>query len=449
MSNVVKVCKRNCWSATCRQRILRLRIYVGRVILRTEVRKRYGGFFLKITDMKTFIVSVPRVYGGGPKGAISDRVGGGNWLFVKIYTDEGITGVGEGTGWPAVTKLVMEEFKPFLIGEDPFGNEKIWLKLWMLTQGHGVGGAIGLGAAISGIDMALWDLKGKALNTPVYNLLGGKCRDKIKVYGHANDPETAQKLLDKGCDAFKCNPTVSTFSELRDAVGYDVFIGAHGGNWPRGWTPHAAITLAKKLERYEPWFFEEPTGKGPMYIEHLAKIARKVDIPIATGERIFSKWWFANLIYSGIVDIVQPEITRLGGITEEKKLAAMAEAACVTISPHNGTTGPVGDFANVHVMASIPNTLALEQYPEQTNDEGIVPWRAEVATPLPIKNGYIEVPNNPGLGIEINEEYIAKHPPKPASWYRYAVRPPEETNVWDPHLERLERLRKLDFYSVE
>ncbi len=362
---------------------------------------------MRITGLETYLVNA------NPEGLEeAERPRGVNWLFVKLYTDEGITGVGEGGGWPEVTATAIRELEHFLKGEDPFEVEKLWMKLHAVLHGHGVTGAV-RGGALSAIDTAVWDIKGKAVKLPVYELLGGKCRDKIRVYGHASTPEKAQQLIDQGYTAFKCSASVDVIKKLRDAVGYKVEIGLHAHGQ---FTPSAAISLGKRAERYEPAFFEEPVPAEN--VNALAKVAEKMDIPIATGERLFNKWMFTELLDRGIIDIVQPEITRLGGITEEKKLAAMAEAHYVTVAPHDGSAGPIAETANLHILASIPNFIFLEHPP--VADE--VPWITKVVKRLiPEKDGYIEAPAGPGLGIEIDEEEIAQHPPAKVEDLRYSI----------------------------
>ena len=350
---------------------------------------------MKITDIKTYLVNANATNtSANPRGRL--------WLFVKIYTDEGITGVGEGGSWSWLTEKAVQEYKPFLIGEDPFDIERLWYKLHLaMYEGAGFYQMGTLqGGVLSGIDIALWDIKGKALGRPVYDLLGGKFRNRIEVYGHASTPETAQKLIERGYKAFKCRPSVKVIKELRETVGYDVGIGLHGHC---EFTPREAIHIGRMSERYEPMFFEEPVPCENT--DDLAKVASALDIPIATGERIYSKWGFTELLNKKIVDIVQPEILCLGGITEEKKLAILAESNHVLVAPHDGSSGPIQEVANLHLLASIPNFFMLEH---RATD---VPWRNEVVKGLPIeRNGYIDVPDKPGLGIELDEEEIAKHP---------------------------------------
>ncbi len=368
---------------------------------------------MKITDLKTFLV-------GAIEGDYSDRPRGVNWLFVKIYTDEGITGVGEGGGWPAVVEKAIHELKHFLVGENPFDIERLWHKLYFAIHGHGVTGAV-RGGAISAIDTALWDIKGKALGVPVYELLGGKMRDAVPVYGHASTPEEAEQLIEAGYKAFKCSPSVETLRNLREAVGYEVEIGVHcHGNM----SPASAIQLGKAIEPYRPIFFEDPVI--PEDIDAMAKVAEKVAVPLATGERFATKWAFTELLARKLIDIVQPETTRLGGITELKKLAAMAEAHSVKVAPHDGSVGPIVEMANVHVLASIPNCFYLEH---KFRD---VPWRYEVAPgAVEEKDGAIVAPSVPGLGVDIDEEVAAAHPAKVVDQFQYHHPTPEQTTRLD------------------
>ena len=268
---------------------------------------------MKITDIKTYLVNANE-----DNTLSASRPRGRNWLFVKVFTDEGVTGVGEGGGWPFLVEKAIQEMKHFLIGENPFAIERLWLKLYDILHGHGVTGAV-RGGVISAIDCALWDIKGKALGVPVWELLGGKLRDHIPVYGHASTPEAAEKLMDRGYKFFKCGPKIETLKTLREAVGYEVEIGVH---CHAEFTPAAAIQLGRGCEPYRPMFLEDPVV--PENVEAFAKVAEKIAIPLATGERFASKWTFSELLARNLVDIVQPETTRLGGITELKKLAAMA-----------------------------------------------------------------------------------------------------------------------------
>lgn len=342
------------------------------------------------------------------------------WLFVEVSTDDGITGVGEGGGWSFITEKALQELKPFLIGDDPFNSERIWYKLTsaQIGWGHYPTGAL-QGGVLTAVDLALWDIKGKALGKPVHALLGGTFRERIQVYGHASTPERAQQLVERGYKAFKCEVNSPRDAEkvgkLRDAVGYDVKIGLHAHCQ---FTPSEAIQVGKACERFQPMFFEEPVPYEN--VDDLAKVAAAVDIPIAAGERLFSKWCFTPFLSRKIIDIAQPEILNLGGITEEKKLAAMAESHYATLAPHDGSSGPIQEMANLHLCASIPNFFLLEHNADD------VPWRYMVVEGASLeKGGYIEVPERPGLGVELNKQEIARHPVpshaemtyEPSLWY--------------------------------
>lgn len=227
---------------------------------------------MKITDIKTYLINANEE---GTSRASRPR--GRNWLFVKVLTDEGVTGVGEGGGWPVVVAKAIDELKHFLIGENPFEIEHLWLRMFDILHGHGATGAV-RGGAISAIDCALYDIKGKALGVPIYELLGGKMRDSIPVYGHASTPAAADKLMSRGYRFFKCAPSIETLKTLREAVGYDVEIGVH---CHAEMAPSAAITLGRGCEPFRPMFLEDPVV--PENIEAFAKVADKVAVPLATG----------------------------------------------------------------------------------------------------------------------------------------------------------------------
>jgi galactonate dehydratase len=323
--------------------------------------------------------------------------------------------VGEGGGWPEVVRVGVEEVKYFLIDENPFDIERLWMKLYDIVHGHGLTGAV-RGGVISAIDTALGDIKGKALNVPVYELLGGKIRDRLRVYGHASDPESAKQLVDRGYTAFKGGFNGEGLKAVREAVGDEIEIGVHCHGQ---YTPSAAIRIGKACEPFEPAFFEEPTN--PDDLEAMALVRDKVDIPLAAGERLYHKWSFKDLLQRNVVDIIQPEITRVGGILETKKVSIMAEAQGVKVAPHDGSAGPIAEMANIHVMATIPNFQFLEH--KATG----VPWRSEVAIGvIPDKDGYIQVPEAPGLGIDLDLDEIAGHPARATEAYTYRFRTPEE-----------------------
>ena len=356
---------------------------------------------MKITDIKTYLMHAGRVTDSGSGGWAAR-----NWLFVKIFTDEGIYGVGESSGWPRVIETAIKDLAPLLIGEDPFHIEKLWQKMLLATMGHGMTGIVGSGA-MTGIDMALWDIKGKALNTPVWNLLGGKIRDRIWAYPHAHTVERAQELVERGFTALKTggvSEPLGKIKALREALGpeIDLMVDAHGPPWL---TTRDAIRLGQALAEYDLLFYEDPVA--PEDIESLARVAENVNLPIAAGERHSHIYGVRELIEREIIDIVQPDTGRAGGLLQMKKMAALAEAHYITMAPHSGSLGPVAEFACLHLMASIPNCLIMEHL------EDDVPQRYEVIHPQPeIADGHILVPDAPGLGVDIVEAAIAHYPSK-------------------------------------
>lgn len=349
---------------------------------------------MKITDVKTYLMQAER------EGGWSRR----NWLFIRIYTDEGIYGVGEGSGWPRVVQTAIHDLTPLLIGEDPFQIEMIWQKLFLGMMGHGMTGIVGSGA-LTAVDMALWDIKGKALNTPVWNLLGGKIRDSIWAYPHASTPERAQELVERGFTALKTGGVEGVLTKvraIRDAVGDDIdlMVDAHGPPWL---TTRDAIRLGQALEEFDLLFYEDPVV--PEDIEAIARVAERVDLPIAAGERHAYMHGVRELIEREIIDVVQPDTGRAGGLLQMKKIAAMAEAHGITVAPHSGSLGPVAEYAAIHLLATLPNTLILEHL------EDDVPQRYEVITQPPtVVDGHLLVPDAPGLGVDIIEDAIATYP---------------------------------------
>jgi L-alanine-DL-glutamate epimerase-like enolase superfamily enzyme len=276
--------------------------------------------------------------------------------------------------------------------------------MFIAMMGHGMTGIVG-GGATTGIEMALWDIKGKALGVPVWNLLGGKIRDTIRMYAHAGNAETALKMVERGYTGVKAggvkNP-LQQVKSIREAVGpdVDVMVDVHGPPWL---TTGDAITLGKALEEFNLLFYEDPVA--PESIESIARVRRHVDIPLAAGERHAHIYGLRELIERELVDVVQPDTGRAGGLMQMKKQAAMAEAHGIGYAPHDGSLGPVAEMAAVHLLATLPNFLILE------HREDDVPQRYEVMEPQPtIVNGAIVVPDTPGLGIDIVEDAIAHYP---------------------------------------
>jgi L-alanine-DL-glutamate epimerase-like enolase superfamily enzyme len=367
---------------------------------------------MKITEIKTYLMHANVPDSSGWKAR--------NWLFVKVFTDAGIYGVGEASGWPRVVETAIQDLATILVGDNPFEIEKIWQKMYLAMMGHGMTGVVGSGA-MTGIEMALWDIKGKALGVPVAELLGGKLRDRVRLYAHAHSPERAQQLAERGFNALKTGGVTDPLGKvkaIRQAVGDDIdlMVDIHGPPWL---TTKDAIRMGQALEEYDLLFYEDPVA--PENMEAIARVAAAVNLPIAAGERHAGLWGVRELIEREIIDVVQPDTGRAGGLLQMKKIAALAEAHYVTFAPHDGSLGPVAEIAAVHLCATLPNFLILEHL------EDDVPQRYEVMQPQPtIVDGFMLAPDAPGLGVEIVEEAIAQYPsrgnvspPNPAEEYLY------------------------------
>jgi galactonate dehydratase len=341
---------------------------------------------MKITKLETFLVK-PR------------------WLFLKVHTNAGIVGLGEPIteGRALTCATAVQEIEPYLVGKDPRAVAHHWQAIY--RHAFYRGGPI-LTSALSGIDQALWDIKGKALGVPVYELLGGPTRERIRVYAQARTVEEMKKKQAEGFTAFKTGPAktrparlvdnkafvdhaAERFAELRTAMGPEVDIGIdfHGAV-----PPATAKLLIKALEPYQPFFVEEPVNCQDT--EAMAEIARGTHLPIATGERIFTKWGFREILEKSAATILQPDLCHAGGITEVRLIAGMAEAYYASIAPHN-PLGPISLAAGLQIAAAIPNFLCQEQV---SLGEGYI------KEPFTVKNGYVELPKGPGLGIELDDE---------------------------------------------
>ncbi|MDT0683141.1 mandelate racemase/muconate lactonizing enzyme family protein [Roseicyclus sp. F158] len=363
---------------------------------------------MKITKITTHLMQVgprPKPTPGAEAPTKESFRGSRNWLFVKVHTDEGLYGVGECSGWPRAIAAALLDLEQVIVGQDPAHIDRLWAKMHTAIMGHGLTGTVGSGA-MTGIEMALWDIKGKALGQPVWNLLGGRFRDRIPVYGHARTTEAADRLMQRGYRALKVGvitlEDVDLVLRLREHVGQDVdvMIDAHGPPW---WTAADAIALGRALEPANLLFFEDPVA--PENLDALARVRDAVDIPLAAGERVSTIWGIRPYIERGLVDVIQPDTGRAGGITQMRKMAAMAEAHYITMAPHSGSLGPVAEYAALHVMATIPNALMLERV--EFDWEG----RGDVITPAPVvEDGHIRVPDTPGLGVDIVEDEIARYP---------------------------------------
>jgi galactonate dehydratase len=372
---------------------------------------------MKITGIRTFLMHAgapePKKWASdatwsnsptGVRAANSAFGGTRNWLFVKVDTDAGLTGIGECSGWPRVIETAVKDLAPLLIGEDPTHIERLWQRMYVGIMGHGMTGTVG-GGALTGIDMALWDIKGKALNTPVWNLLGGKVRERVRIYGHANTPETALSLKQRGVTALKCggvSDPVRKVAAIRDAVGadMDIMIDLHGPPWL---TPADAARVARALEPYELEWIEDPIA--PENLEGYKRIRDAAHVPLASGERMATIFGERELIERELVDVIQPDTGRAGGITQMRKIAAMAEAHHIMFAPHSGSLGPVAEYAALHLMAALPNALILERIEDD--------WEGRAKTVIPHpqqKDGFLAVPDAPGLGVDIDEAFVAAHP---------------------------------------
>lgn len=370
---------------------------------------------MKIVDVKTFVMHAYRV----------------NWVFVKIETDEGIHGIGEATLGMREHALVgaIQDIKRYLIGKDPTRIEEHWFTIY--RDSYWKNGPV-LMSAISGIEMAMWDILGKSLNVPVYKLLGGKMRDEVKIYANgwfagAKSPkdfaEKAKSAVEKGIKAIKWDPfgkayltisndelntAIECVGLVREVVGpsIDLLIEAHGR-----FNPATAIKISRELAPFKPMFFEEPVP--PDNMDALAEVKEKSPIAIAAGERAYTKYDFRELLEKRAVDYIQPDVSHAGGIMELKKICAMAEAYHIPASPHN-PSGPVANAATLQLAACIPNFHIHEI---MITD---ISWRKNISDEeIFYKDGYVKISDKPGLGVELNEEEISKHPYQPLELRHY------------------------------
>jgi galactonate dehydratase len=335
------------------------------------------------------------------------------WLFLKMHTDTGLVGYGEPVveGRARTVQQAVQEIEEYLIGQDPRRIEHHWQAIY--RHAFYRGGPV-LTSALSGIEQAMWDLLGKSLNAPVYQLLGGACRDRIRMYAHCGGAtpegaaEAARARVDAGFTALKTGvgrfpartleslafveDCAAKFAAMREAVGpeVDLAVDFHGQI-----SPALAVRLAKALEPYYPMFIEEPCL--PENADVMVTVARSTSVPIATGERLFTKWGFREVLEKQAAAVVQPDLCHAGGILECKKIAAMAECYYASVAPHN-PLGPISLAACLQLDACIPNFLVQEQV---TLGEGYL------KEPFRLVDGHVELPTGPGLGIELEEEAVA------------------------------------------
>ncbi|MBM6630028.1 MULTISPECIES: galactonate dehydratase [Mammaliicoccus] len=354
------------------------------------------------------------------------------WLFLKITTDEGLIGWGEPVieGKASTVGAAVDEFMQQLIGKNPLNIEDHWNMMYRSSFYRG--GPI-LMSAISGIDQALWDIKGKYYNAPVHELLGGACRDSMKVYswiGGDRPQDTsnaAKKALENGFEAIKMNATeelqyvdsygkidlvIERVAGIREAVGNQLGIGIdfHG----RVHRPMAKV-LAKELEQFKPMFIEEPVLSEN--IEAVREISQTTTIPIALGERLFSRWDFKPILESGYVDIIQPDLSHAGGITECKKIISMAEAYDVGAAPHC-PLGPIALASCLQVDATCHNAFIQEQSLgiHYNKDSDILDYIKNKEV-FEFQDGYVNIPKKPGLGVEIDEDHVREMAKVSHDWH--------------------------------
>ena len=379
---------------------------------------------MKITGLKTFVVGNP------PPGE-----GGRYFIFLKLVTDSGLEGVGEVYSVPfhpkIVERMIEDVFGRLVEGSDPFRIERLWRLIY--ASGYTLRPDTSIAGILSGIEMACWDIIGKAVGKPVCELLGGRVHERLRTYSYLYpEPEDAEdfyhdadasaaraaEYVGRGFTAIKFDPAgpYSAFDPrqpsleslerserfvraIREAVGSrcDLLFGTHGQ-----FTPSGAIRLARRLEPYAPLWFEEPVP--PERPEEMAKVARQTSVPIATGERLATKYEFARVLECGAASILQMALGRVGGLLEAKKIAGMAEAHYAQIAPHL-YCGPIEGAANIHLSAASPNFLILES---------IRTWggfHAEILKkPIRWEEGYVIVPDEPGLGVELDEEVARAYP---------------------------------------
>ena len=372
---------------------------------------------MKITKAETILINNIKPYHGGPK-----------WLFLKLYTDEGLVGLGERVTGHAINlnsqiALLHDLCERFVIGQSPFDIEKTWHAMYGTLHDYRHPG-LDSTPAISAIEMACWDLIGKATNQPIYNLLGGKYHAKLRAYAYMpaegvwEDPAKAgtiaKQLVAEGNSACKIDPFMpyfpmprdfplktikhgaQIFQRIRDAVGDDleVGLGTHGQ-----FSTSGAIRVASIFEEFNPFWFEEPVP--PENVDEMARVAAHSSIPITSGERLVTKYEFNELLTKQAAQIIQLDVGQCGGILESKKIAGMAEAHFAMIAPHM-YVGPISAAAAVQIDTCSPNFLIQEFNINDLHSDILV-------DPIKFEDGFITPPTAPGLGIELNEAVVAKH----------------------------------------
>ncbi len=383
---------------------------------------------MKITRVAPWLISGPRPY---LEAAEDSTPSVREYVFVEVSTDEGITGWGEITGTrPTANRAVcavVRHLNDFLQGEDPTHIERIWHKIFRTFTYMGSRGAST--NAISGIDIALWDIRGKIAGLPIHEFFGGPVRDSVPVYCHPEDGSTvelsaqhARAIVETGQTAFKTDPWfphhpeelegyltgkltaeaenhgVAVIAAMREAVGPDIeiLIDCHG----RFDVP-TAIRLAKALEPYDIFWFEEPVPVESS--KALKQVKDSVGVPICVGERLHTRWDFLPVLEGGLADFIMPDVTWTGGITELKKIATMAEAYYIPISPHDAS-GPINVIAGAHVMITVPNHYRVE-----TSRASLSAYDAFIDYPIDLRGDAVHLSDRPGLGFELDRDFLAAH----------------------------------------
>jgi galactonate dehydratase len=377
-----------------------------------QARRQAAPLNLKVTDLKTFIVNR-----GGQNGS--------NYVFVKVYTNQGVVGLGEGsvTSKALTMAAAIEEHKRYLVGRDPTDIEMHWQAMYRWPRWRG--GPI-LNSAISAVEIALWDILGQAVGQPIWRMLGGKARDRVQMYVHAGGRSPAEyaqnwiKAKEEGWTGCKAGfittqgdviepvrsvrEGIANLKAVREAVGEDfrVCIDLHGKA-----TPVMAIDFCRRAEQYAPYFVEEATQIED--IDELAELRRQTRIPLATGERLFTKYGFSQICARHLVNYVQPDVVHCGGILEMKKIAAIAEAYRVELAPHNPQSD-VSTLASLHVDISTPN-FAIQEITHRGNEQY---WTDLFqGGGITYEKGFAQPPARAGLGVALDEAVAAKRPYQP------------------------------------
>jgi galactonate dehydratase len=368
---------------------------------------------MKITGLKTFVL------GSGWR----------NLILLRLETDEpDLYGIGEATvqwGDEGMLGYLVSLEKRYLIGQDPRDIEALWERVYRNEYWRR---DFFVCSALGGVEMACWDILGKSLGVPVWRLLGGKCRDRVRAYANGwyqveRSPQAiagrARAAIAMGYNALKIDPfgagsyemteaekqrSVEIIAAVREAIGpdADLFVEMHGR-----FAPHTAIDMCHRLAPYRPGWFEEPVP--PENVAALAEVRRAVahlGIPVAAGERLFTRFLYLDLFRDHAVDIIQPDVCHAGGLAETRKIAAMAEAHYMPVAPHNACS-PVGTMASLHLAVATPNFKIQETF-----DDMVEPWVRDAVIGRPeVRDGYFDLPTAPGLGVDLNEAVIAAHPP--------------------------------------